>query len=274
MQELLLFTFLVRVEVDVTVPDDSGKFSIVLTFSEDNPILASREVVRTLAKRPHDSGVEASCSHIDWKVVRTLAGADASTCSAFCKGSLCPWQLHGNMHGSARSAHDRDVSCIELGKRAMQDLLQEHDGDGRPLMEAYTFLSWFVGEGVFDDDPVADELCHTVWENPLHFFMGGVRYLCCPAFPSAYFALPDVIVRVVACNRQLRRCRGECRRSWCSALARLCTLRCGTHDGVAHMELQQTQRAGCSLQRKDMITKHQCRLHHTQCAGCGVRCRR
>ena len=56
----------------------------------------------------------------------------------------------------------------------MQDLTQEVDEDGRPLLDSYTFLSWFLNEGCFEEDLMAEELYGTIWENPLHFFLGGV----------------------------------------------------------------------------------------------------
>ena len=60
----------------------------------------------------------------------------------------------------------------------VQDLQAEVDPDGKPLLEQYSFLSWFLGQGEYSDDEVdeiAEEIRNAIWLNPLHFFIGGVR---------------------------------------------------------------------------------------------------
>jgi hypothetical protein len=58
----------------------------------------------------------------------------------------------------------------------VQDLREELDEEGKPLLDQYTFLTWFLSEGEFEGigDPVAEEIRTAIWPNPIHFFTGGV----------------------------------------------------------------------------------------------------
>jgi hypothetical protein len=75
------------VQLDVTGPDEAGSYSIHLMFSEQNPIIASPAIVKTLEKGSEEGSVRATCSEVAWKVVRT-ASASLPTC-CFTKVTRC-----------------------------------------------------------------------------------------------------------------------------------------------------------------------------------------
>lgn len=57
-----------RLQLEVSLPDEQGSFTITLAF-EENAILQSEQITRTITRR-QDSSCHCVCSSVEWKQVR------------------------------------------------------------------------------------------------------------------------------------------------------------------------------------------------------------
>jgi hypothetical protein len=125
-------------QLDVSTPDENGSYSITLSFSEDNPVFGSPAIERTLQRDPETGWMQASCSPVSWKQARFLM---ASHCVPY------PHAITKVHQASLLTARKRHLlPLLDLGvSGCMQDLQQEVDADGQPLLAQYTFLRCDLG---------------------------------------------------------------------------------------------------------------------------------
>lgn len=56
-------------QLDVSLPDVNGMYTISLTFDESNPVFKTTTLVRTVEKNPHDEGNSSVCAPFEFKQV-------------------------------------------------------------------------------------------------------------------------------------------------------------------------------------------------------------
>jgi hypothetical protein len=57
------------VQVEVSVPDENGSYTISLTFDESNPVFKTPTLARTIEKNPNDDGNTCTCAPFEFKQV-------------------------------------------------------------------------------------------------------------------------------------------------------------------------------------------------------------